>query len=91
MKEILNDRIYDSTKECLILWDGYGTPQRVPEEKVNDVATDVYNQARRMTKSNMFVTVTAWMKMMALTMHIEFPKWRELLWIVFCIYFLGFE
>ena len=56
MKEILNDRIYDSTKECLILWDGYGTPQRVPEEKVNDVATDVYNQARRMTKSNMFVT-----------------------------------
>ena len=59
MKEILNDRIYDSTKECLVLWDGYGTPQRVPEEKVNDVATDVYNQKRRMTKSNMFVTVTA--------------------------------
>ena len=50
VKEILNDRIYDSRKECLILWDGYDTPHRVPEEKVNDVATDVYNQARRMTR-----------------------------------------
>ena len=59
MKEILDSRIDDSTKESLILWDGYGTPQRVPEEEVNVVATVVYNQARRMTKSNMFVTVTA--------------------------------
>ena len=45
VKEILDDRIYDSTKECLILWDGYDTPQRVPEAKANDVATDVYNQS----------------------------------------------
>ena len=50
VKETLDDRIYDSTKECLILWDGYDTPTWVPEENVNDVAIDVYNQKRRRTK-----------------------------------------
>ena len=50
VKEILDDRIYDSTKEYLILWDGYDTPTWVPEENVNDVAIDVYNRRRRMAE-----------------------------------------
>ena len=50
VKEILADRIYDATKEYLILWDGYDTPTWVPEEKANDVAIDVYNRKRRMTE-----------------------------------------
>ena len=49
-KEILDDRIYDSRKEYLILWDGYDTPTWVPEENVNDVAIDVYNQKRRIAE-----------------------------------------
>ena len=50
MKEILDDRIYDSTKEYLILWDGYDTPTWVPEENVNDVAINVYNRKRRIAE-----------------------------------------
>ena len=50
VKEILDDRIYDSTKEYLILWDGYDTPTWVPEENVNDVAVDVYNRKRRIAE-----------------------------------------
>ena len=50
VKEILDDRIYDSRKEYLILWDGYDTPTWVPEENVNDVAIDVYNRKRRIAE-----------------------------------------
>ena len=44
VKEILDERIFESTKEYLILWDGYDTPTWVPAINVNDVAKQMYKK-----------------------------------------------